>query len=136
MTDHAVNDTNGEYDGHSAPRSGVTDAMEAQPSTARRTLVLLTLRRVREILERRRQQQEMEQTDVQSNNGQNRSLMQEATTGDVSVVLLLDDWDEWNRLCAEFPNEDLNRALLQEIEEHVLSVTTDEEEGRVGESDI
>ncbi|KAG6020006.1 hypothetical protein E4U19_005278 [Claviceps sp. Clav32 group G5] len=135
MTDHAVNATNGGYDGHSAPRSGVTDAMEAQPSTARWTLVTLTLRRVREILERRRQQQEMEQADVSNGQeSQDRSLMQEATGG-VSAILLLNDWDEWNRLCAEFTNEDLHRALLQECEEHVLSVKT-EEEGRVGESNI
>ncbi|KAG6062443.1 hypothetical protein E4U32_002308 [Claviceps aff. humidiphila group G2b] len=116
MTDRLVNGTNGTHEEHSEPPTGADDAVEEPPATE------VTLQELREVLERRRRQRETARA-VTNGHGptfnehrQNRNpvLPLRREVGGTSRFFVLGTTNGWNQLCAEFPEEDLNRTLLDD----------------------
>ncbi|KAG5932873.1 hypothetical protein E4U60_004925 [Claviceps pazoutovae] len=122
MPGHLVNGTNGSHEGHSEPRTGADDAVEAQTSTVPTpTVIVVTFQELRVVLERQRRQRETARA-VTNGHGptlnehrQNRNPMLplRLEVGGISLFYIITGTTNgWYQLCAEFLDEDLIRTLL------------------------
>ncbi|KAG6083836.1 hypothetical protein E4U15_001831 [Claviceps sp. LM218 group G6] len=133
MTDRLVNGTNGSHEGHSEPHTGADDVVEAQTSTVPTpTVTAFTLQELQELLERRQRQRRTARGMARTVdwpitgymhgptfNRRRRSrnpmppLRREVRRSIPPNIpfFIIGTTDEWDQLCAEFPEEELNRTL-------------------------